>query len=115
MGKAPIKKEPKVKVDKPTKGVPTEPVETTKTPETVEPEKEKAVPIEEQIVTVMKQLEANGIKEVISRLISDKLGLDKETGRGVVRRAMKALEKDGKVVISKKEGAKRQYAYKLKE
>ena len=69
----------------------------------------------EQVLVIMQKLKENGVEEVTSRLISDKLGLDKEIGRSVVRRAMKALEKDGKVVIERKAGTKRQYAYRLKE
>lgn len=72
-------------------------------------------PLTEKVYAEMRRLNANGIKEVSSRLISDKLGLDKETGRGQVRRAMKKLEADGKVVSAVKEGKKRQFVYRLKE
>ena len=78
-------------------------------------QKEKK-PSEEQVLAEMQRLAANGITEFSSTLLRDKLGLDKETGRDQVRRAMRKLEKAGKVEIGKKEvGKRRQYVYKLKE
>jgi len=71
-------------------------------------------PSEKQVLAEMKRLGANGIAEVHSRLISDKLGLDKESGRDQVRRIVRKLEKAGKVEIGQKEvGKRRQYVYKL--
>ena len=97
------KKKPKVKADKPTKAgeLPT-----------ARPKK----PSEEDVLAIMEKLAENGIVEVHSRLISDKLGLEPDTGRGKVRQIMKKLEKAGKVEISQKmKGKRKQYIYKLKE
>ena len=70
----------------------------------------------ERVYALMQKLKANGITEFTSTLLRDKLALSKESGRDMIRRAMKRLEKDGKVVIAVKEGAKRkQYVYKLVE
>ena len=64
----------------------------------------------------MKRLAANGIEEFTSTLLRDKLALDKEAGRDVVRRLMKKLETDGKVTIGlKQQGKRKQYVYRLKE
>lgn len=75
--------------------------------------------MEEQILEVMARLETNGIVEMTSRQVSDKLGLEPDYGRQRVRATMRQLEKDGKVVIEKKpvkeKGARKQYVYKLKE
>ena len=85
-------------------------------PPTAEPAKKG---IEEDVLAVMEKLAANGVVEVHSRLISDKLGLEPDKGRNKVRNIMKKLEADGKVVIEKKavkeKGARKQYVYKLKE
>jgi len=54
----------------------------------------------------MQRLAANGITEFTSTLLRDKLGLDKESGRDQVCRLMRKLEKDDKVVISRKDGTK---------
>lgn len=51
---------------------------------------------------------------VTSTALRDHFGLDKESGRDKIRRIMKKLEKDGKVKIAVKEGAKRkQFVYVL--
>jgi hypothetical protein len=80
--------------------------------------KPKKKPTEEQVLAEMKRLAANGITEFTSTLLRDKLGLDKESGRGQIRQAMKKLEKAGKVIIEKKavkeKGARKRYVYKLK-
>ena len=91
----------KAKVEKPTK------------PPSAEPKKK---PTEEQVLAEMKRLAANGIAEVTSTLLRDKLGLDKESGRDQVRRLVRKLEKSGKVEIGQKEvGKRKQYVYNLKE
>jgi hypothetical protein len=84
--------------------------EKTKT----EPKKET---LEDKVLKVMKTLKQNGITEFTSTQLRDKLSLDKATGRGKIRRAMKRLEKDGKVLISQKSntGKRKQYVYKLKK
>lgn len=79
-------------------------------------EKSAAELLDERVLAQMKTLHKNGIKECTSTLLRDKLSLDKESGRGKIRRAMKRLAKDGKVVISEKTAGKRkQYVFKLKE
>lgn len=94
----------KVKADKPTK-----PGELP----SAKPSKKVS---EEEILKVMEKLAANGVVEVHSRLISDKLGLEPDYGRSVVRRLMKKLEADGKVVFEKKavKGKRKSYVYRLK-
>jgi hypothetical protein len=78
-----------------------------------EPEKEKL--LDQRVYAQMKLLAANGVKEFTSTLLRDKLSLDSESGRDQVRRAMKRLEKDGKITISEKANGKRkQYVYALK-
>lgn len=80
------------------------------------PAKSKKTPSEEEMLELMVKLKANGVAECTSTLLRDKMKLDKESGRDIVRRLMKKLEADGKVVIAVKEGVKRkQYVYKLKE
>ncbi len=79
-------------------------------------EKKPSEVLAEQVYAVMQKLAENGITEVSSRLISDKLGLEPDKGRGQVRNAMKKLEADGKVIIERKalKGKREQYVYKLK-
>jgi hypothetical protein len=71
--------------------------------------------LDERLLAAMKTLRENGITEFTSTLLRDKLALDKESGRGKIRRVMKRLAKDGKVVISQKSntGKRKQYVYKL--
>ena len=75
--------------------------------------------LEKDILAIMAKLTENGIVEVNSRLISDKLGLEPDKGRQQVRVLMKKLEKAGKVTMEKKAvketGARKQYVYSLKE
>jgi len=82
-------------------------------------EKPAKKPTEKDVLAVMQKLTENGIAEVTSRLISDKLGFaDADKGRGKVRQIMKKLEKAGKVIVEKKrvkEKARKQYVYTLKE
>ena len=81
-------------------------------PPTAKPEKKLS---EEDVLAEMKRLAANGVVECTSTLLRDKLALDKESGRDIVRRLMKKLEADGKVEISvKKQGKRKQYLYTLK-
>ena len=76
----------------------------------------KKKPTEEDVLKEMQRLAANGIVEVTSTLLRDKMGLDKESGRDQVRRLMRKLEKAGKVEIGQKEvGKRKQYIYKLKD
>ena len=83
----------------------------------VPPAKKPAETLAEQIVDVMRKLKENGVEECTSTLVRDKLELDKESGRDQVRRAMKKLEKDGKVVVEKKKigEKKKRFVYWLKE
>ena len=70
----------------------------------------------EDVLATMRKLAANGVEECTSTLLRDKLKLDKESGRDVIRRIMKKLEDDGKVVIGQKtEGKRKRYVYRLKE
>jgi len=83
-------------------------------------EKPAKKPTEKDVLAVMQKLTENGIEEVTSRLISDKLGFaDADKGRGRIRVLMKKLEKAGKISVEKKavkeKGARKQYVYTLKE
>lgn len=69
----------------------------------------------ERVLSEMRRLKENGIAECTSTLLRDKLALDKESGRGTIRRIMAKLEKDGKVQIAVREGKRRQYVYRLME
>lgn len=77
------------------------------------PEK-KAKPNNElavKILEVMKTLQANGIEETNSTVLRDKVGTK---NRSAIRRVMKLLEKNGKVLISEKTvGKRKQYTYRL--
>ena len=74
---------------------------------------------EKDVLVIMQKLTANGIVEVSSRSISDKLGLEPDKGRQQVRVLMKKLEAKGKVAIERKAvketGARKQFVYRLKE
>lgn len=73
-------------------------------------------PTAEEVSEVMRKLAENGIVEISSTLLRDKLNLDKESGRDQIRRIMRKLEKAGKVVITQKmKGKRKQYIYKLEE
>ena len=96
------KKKGKAKADKP---------KTEKLPSAKPVSKE-----EKQVLAILEKLTENGVTEVTSRLISDKLGLEPDKGRNLVRRLMKKLQKDGKVVIESKavQGKRKTYIYRLK-
>lgn len=70
----------------------------------------------EQALEIIGKLNKNGIVDVTSRLLSDKLGLDADAGRQKVRTLMKKLEKTGKVVVEQKavKGARKRYVYRLR-
>ena len=71
---------------------------------------------EEQMLATLTQLSANGLKEITSTLLRDKLGLDKESGRDQVRRVMANLAKDGKVTVTQRmKGKAKQFLFSLKE
>jgi len=103
-----------VETAKVTETVPIPPSKTEKTEkvgDVVVPEKSKG-PTPEQVLEAMKTIKG----DVTSTALKDHFKLDKETGRDRIRRVMKQLQKDGKVVIAEKEGAKRkQFVYKLVE
>ena len=63
----------------------------------------------------MKTLRENDVP-ITSTLLRDKLALDKESGRDQIRRVMRKLEAEGKVVIGSKAntGERKQYVYALK-
>ena len=64
-----------------------------------------------KILGVMADLRRNGVKEVNSTVLRDKVGTK---NRAVIRRLMKGLVKQGKVVRSEKvHGKRKQYIYKL--
>ena len=64
-----------------------------------------------KIIGVMQGLLANGIVETNSTVLKDKL---KTKSRAVIRKAMKDLAKEGKVVIREEpRGKRKQYIYKL--
>ena len=77
------------------------------------PAKKPAETLEAKILEVMAKLKSNGVVEVSSRTVSDKLGLEPDAGRAKVRQIMKKLEKAGKIEISTKMvGKRKQYVYK---
>ena len=80
------------------------------------PSAKPAKPSEEDVLALTQKLAENGISEVNSRLISDKLSLDPDRGRQQVRQVMKKLAKDGKVTVEKKtvNGKRKRYIYQLK-
>lgn len=64
-----------------------------------------------KILAVMETLRGNGVQEVNSTTLRHKIGTK---NRAVIRRAMKGLVKQGKVVINEKaHGRHKQYTYKL--
>ena len=90
--------------------------ETAKPGVTELPKAAKKKPTEEEVLNLMVKLKANGVAETTTSLFVEKLSLDKESGRDQIRRLMRKLEADGKVVISRKEqGKRKQYVFKLKE
>jgi predicted transcriptional regulator len=98
----------------PTKDGSRKPKKKPSKPEKPISDKRKA--LEEEVLNLMTKFAENGITEVGSRLVADKLGLEPDRGRQQVRALMKRLEKAGKVVISQKQqGKRKQYIYTLKE
>ena len=88
--------------------------ETTTLKSETEPTVEPS-PLDDRVLAVMKTLRENGVP-ITSTLLRDKLALDKELGRGQIRRVMSSLEKQGKVAINEKMvGKQKQYVYSLKE
>ncbi len=78
--------------------------------------KENEKLLEERVLGQMKLLAANGIKEFTSTVLRDKLNLDKENGRDIIRKVMKRLKKDGKIITGEKTvGKLKRYVYSLKE
>ena len=69
-------------------------------------------PSEEQALAALKTIAG----DITSTVLRDHFKLDKETGRDVIRRIMKTLAADGKVVITERseKGKRKQYFYKLK-
>ena len=64
-----------------------------------------------KVLEVMKTLQANGVTETTSTVLRDKVGTK---NRSAIRRVMKFLAEEGKVVIGEKTaGKRRQYTYKL--
>ena len=64
-----------------------------------------------KILAVMETLRSNGVAETNSTVLRDKVGAK---NRAVIRRVMKGLTKQGKVVISEKtHGKRKRYTYKL--
>jgi len=64
-----------------------------------------------KVLAIMEALRKNGVTETTSTVLRDKLGTK---NRGVIRQVMRRLEKQGKVVIEKKEfGKRKQYVYRL--
>jgi hypothetical protein len=90
-------KEPKVKVEKVKKPA-------------------KTAEFDARVLESMKTLTANGLKEFTSTMLRDNLGLDKESGRDQIRKAMARLKKDDKVTVNPKTvGVQTRYVYSLKE
>ena len=77
--------------------------------------KKPAELLSERVLSEMRRLKENGITEFTSTMLRDKLNLDKESGRDQIRRAMRTLEKDGKVKIAVSEKKRKQYVYRLVE
>lgn len=66
-----------------------------------------------KILGVMETLRNNGVAETTSTVLRDEVGTK---NRADIRRVMKKLEKEGKVMIGQKKDRKRkQYVYRLKE
>jgi hypothetical protein len=90
----------------------------TETPKTETPPKKATSDIDAEIYVAMKTLTKNGIKEFSSTVLRDKLNVGKDEGfmnRGRVRKAMKRLEAQGKVVVVEKvAGEGKRYVYTLK-
>ena len=64
-----------------------------------------------KILTIMETLRSNGVTETNSTVLRDKVGTK---NRAVIRRVMKGLGKQGKVVISEKtHGKRKRYSYRL--
>jgi hypothetical protein len=85
-------------------------VEKTEKPKAEKTEKIAKISLgSEQVYAAMEK----GV-EYTSTVLRDKLKLDKESGRGQIRKVMKQLEKEGKVTISEKSlGKRKQYVYSL--
>jgi len=64
-----------------------------------------------KVLGVLEVLQKNGVAETTSTVLRDKLGTK---NRSVIRRVMRGLAQQGKVVISEKKfGKRKQYVYKL--
>jgi len=64
-----------------------------------------------KVLGIMKTLQENGVAETTSTVLRDELGTK---NRGVIRRVMRILETQGKVVVSEKKfGKRKQYVYNL--
>lgn len=64
-----------------------------------------------KILDVMRTLQVNGVTEATSTTLRDKVGTK---NRSAIRRVMKLLAKEGKVVISEKTvGKRKRYYYRL--
>ena len=73
-------------------------------------------PSGEQVLAAMKELTTTKPDIVItSTVLRDHFGLNKETGRGIIRRIMRQLAEERKVKISEVsgEGKRKQYIYEL--
>jgi len=88
----------------------TPPEESEKQEPTAElPSAKTSAPTSEQVIEAMKTMES----EVTSSMLRDHFKLDKESGRGQIRRVMKKLATDGKVEIVTLESKRKQFGYKL--
>ena len=85
---------------------------------TTESEQAKATPEDQAltIISLMKTLRENGIKEFTSTTLRNTLRLNNKKGSAIIRHLMRKLEAEGKVVIGeRKKGMLKQYVYSLKE
>ena len=88
-----------------------EAVEGTEKPKQAEKKSTKNNELTAKILGVMETLRGNGVAEVNSTTLRDKVGTK---NRAVIRRVMKGLIKQGTVVRTEKAHEKRkQYSYRL--
>lgn len=78
--------------------------------------RERRGPSNEEVLAAMAEIKAaNPDTPITSTLLRDQFGLNKETGRGIIRRIMRQLAEERKVQISEVggEGKRKQYIYEL--
>jgi len=88
---------------------PAQPTQPEEKPTKEKPTKNNELAI--KVLGVLEILQKNGVTETTSTVLRDKLGTK---NRGVIRRVMKGLALQGKVVVSEKKlGKRKRYTYRL--